>query len=199
MKQSNILVADDDVMPHDLNIFVFDDMPHDLCDRLIAFIEKNIDSFEYEQERIGLYNAHAFGRHLSLMVSANVPDAADLDRELFQMYNNYVRQIVEQCGVRLTVDSDSGYNLRKFVGGTDEHIDGLDYDQPNHAVRCLTAVTYLNDDFDGGELVFPVQGETVIAKKGRTVFFPPYWTHPHYARKVSAPRYTVNTWFYQSL
>ena len=60
----------------------------------------------------------------------------------------------------------------------------------------MSVIIALNDDYEGGELVFPNQDVVVKLKKGQAVAFPPYWTHPHYTNEPlnGTFRYTVNTW-----
>lgn len=48
----------------------------------------------------------------------------------------------------------------------------------------LSLVTYLNDDFKGGELFFRLQGITYVPKEGDTVIFPSNFMYPHQALPV---------------
>ena len=41
----------------------------------------------------------------------------------------------------------------------------------------LTAVTYLNDDFDGGEICFPEQKVCIKPSPGSTIIFPSDFKH----------------------
>ena len=58
----------------------------------------------------------------------------------------------------------------------------------------LTSITYLNDDFVGGETIFE-DGTIVKPKKGRTLFFDGmYYTHKVNLIK-KGNRYTVPVWY----
>lgn len=58
---------------------------------------------------------------------------------------------------------------------------------------CHFAVlVYLNDDFEGGELVFPLQNSTIKPKKGTVVIFPTSYLYPHAVLPVfEGERYMV--------
>ena len=93
--------------------------------------------------------------------------------------------------------------LRKIYGPTNYHVDNvIDRDDketvPINRLRCLSVVLALNSEYDGGEFCFPQQKKTIKLKAGQVVLFPPYWTHPHYTKKLKNGtfRYTLTTWFY---
>lgn len=69
-----------------------------------------------------------------------------------------------------------------------------------HAVlefRRLSMVFYLNDDYEGGELVFPRQKLTLKPRAGSLVLFPPSWDYPHASLDVkSGVKYCVVSWFF---
>ena len=62
----------------------------------------------------------------------------------------------------------------------------------------LTSITYLNDDFVGGETVFK-DGIVIKPKKGRTLFF----NGQHYTHKVNlikkGNRYTIPVWYKKTI
>lgn len=93
--------------------------------------------------------------------------------------------------------------LRKIYGPTNYHVDNvIDRDDeetvPINRLRCLSVVLALNSEYDGGEFCFPQQNKTIKLKAGQAVLFPPYWTHPHYTKRIKNGtfRYTLTTWFY---
>jgi predicted 2-oxoglutarate/Fe(II)-dependent dioxygenase YbiX len=62
--------------------------------------------------------------------------------------------------------------------------------------RILSAVAFLNDDFEGGGLVFPRQKIEVKAKRGTLILFPSTFTHPHAALDVTkGVKYSAVTWW----
>jgi len=68
---------------------------------------------------------------------------------------------------------------------------------PNHTPqRDCTGLAYLNDDFTGGELVFPDRDVVIIPKPGLLVGFPGNHELVHAVSKVrSGKRYCLPTWF----
>ena len=48
--------------------------------------------------------------------------------------------------------------------------------------RIISSITYLNDDFEGGETEF--EDQLIKPESGKTVIFPSYFTHPHTGRPV---------------
>jgi hypothetical protein len=68
---------------------------------------------------------------------------------------------------------------------------------PNHTPqRDYTALVYLNDNFTGGELVFPDRGVVIIPKPGLFVGFPSNHEFVHSVPNVlSGRRYSVPVWF----
>jgi hypothetical protein len=62
--------------------------------------------------------------------------------------------------------------------------------------RILVFSTFLNDVKEGGETEFLNQKIKVKAEQGKTIIFPPFWTHSH--RGVIAPKetkYIITGWY----
>jgi hypothetical protein len=68
---------------------------------------------------------------------------------------------------------------------------------PNHTPqRDYTGLAYLNDDFTGGELVFPDRDVVITPKPGLFVAFPSNHKFVHAVPKVvSGKRYSLPVWF----
>ena len=68
---------------------------------------------------------------------------------------------------------------------------------PNHTPqRDYTALVYLNDNFTGGELVFPDRDVVIIPKPGLFVGFPSNHEFVHAVPNVlSGKRYSLPVWF----
>ena len=89
-----------------------------------------------------------------------------------------------------------------FTG--DSHIPHADNERrergrwvPNHTPqRHYTGLVYLNDDFTGGELVFPGRDLVITPKPGLLVGFPSNHKFVHAVPKVlSGKRYSLPIWF----
>jgi len=50
-------------------------------------------------------------------------------------------------------------------------------------------MVYLNDNFDGGETVFPIFQDVIKPKKGSLLIFPPLWTYLHRGNPPLKPGY----------
>lgn len=61
--------------------------------------------------------------------------------------------------------------------------------------RDFTIIFYLNDNYTGGELVFPNQGVTISPKAGSVVIFPSDHRYPHEVVPVKeGVRYALVSW-----
>lgn len=62
--------------------------------------------------------------------------------------------------------------------------------------RCLSALLYLSESFEGGELVFDAQGLRIQPRKGLLVVFPSDHRHVHRVECVRAGRrHVLSIWF----
>lgn len=97
----------------------------------------------------------------------------------------------------LTLRSDLGYQVLRYGVGQEfrEHIDVF----PGASVygqRQLTALLYLNDDFEGGELTLPQQNLEYNPRAGSLLLFPSGFCFPHSSRPVRrGTKYSCVTWF----
>lgn len=120
-----------------------------------------------------------------------------------------INSIMTDINSNIKLYSNSGYCLRKIYGKTRNHIDNISeifdsninfiYKNKHdeyRMVRTASIIFSLNDDYEGGEFVFPYHQLTIKLKKGSVIIFPPFWTHPHETNmlKNGTFRYTINTW-----
>ena len=92
----------------------------------------------------------------------------------------------------LELTSDEGYFVMRYTAGDfiEEHSD-LAYN-----TRTVSGVLFLNDEFTGGELVFPQQKIRVKPEPGMGIFFPSFWNYPHKVDRIlSGTRYSITTLF----
>jgi len=86
------------------------------------------------------------------------------------------------------------FRMKRFLCGTgsenDEQFkDHVDVQTHEGAKRFLILMVYLNDDFNGGETVFPILGDTIKPVKGRLLMFPPTWNYLHRGNPPIKPGY----------
>jgi len=143
-------------------------------------------------------------------------------KKIFDKKTKVMKNIMKDKKKHLCFDYNSGYILRKIFDNTNIHQDGLtSLIKPNKndnnsyndlinnepinndivIVRNVSAIFTLNDDYYGGEFIFPDFELTIKLKKGSVIMFPPYYTHLHGTNKLlnNTYRYTVNTWYGEKL
>ena len=86
------------------------------------------------------------------------------------------------------------FRMKRFLvgdGSSESEQFGNHVDVTSHAggKRVLILMVYLNDDFNGGETVFPIFNDSVKPKKGGILLFPPMWTYLHRGNPPLAPGY----------
>ena len=94
-----------------------------------------------------------------------------------------------------SIHKDSGYSILRYHVGHyyGEHSDSYTYDSEH--IRILSILLYLNDSYEGGEIVFPRQNVKLKPEPGSMVIFPSMGTHPHKALTVTkGTKYVVVSW-----
>ena len=93
------------------------------------------------------------------------------------------------------------FRVKSYEASSEDRYDlHIDVEDKEMAVRYLSFLFYLNDDFEGGETVFPEFDLEIKPKAGRVLMFPPIWTHPHYAKKVisGSDKFVMSTYLHYS-
>jgi predicted 2-oxoglutarate/Fe(II)-dependent dioxygenase YbiX len=174
------------------HIYVFNSILSDQqCELVREHIEKNACIKEHEEYNSS--NVKAF-----ICNNLFLDSSESLYKEIFDTFFERISsKLKSQYGI--IINTFEPLVLRKIYGDTSLHIDNI-YGNveskrytPPRKLSCIIAV---NDDYDGGELIFPCQDRTIKLKKGQMVLFPPYFTHPHYSEnlKNNTYRYTITTW-----
>ena len=86
------------------------------------------------------------------------------------------------------------YQLLKYQGETKDHYDAH-YDGGPDTGRWISAIVYLNDDYEGGELNF-IDHDFILKPRANTlVLFPSNYAYRHIAGEVtSGTKYAIVTW-----
>ena len=172
------------------NIFIFDNvLPENICKSIINEIENTplVD----EKEITPNTNAKC------KIMRKNIEDVKYYEY-IHKIFVNIGSMMIKKYGV--PISGCIKPNFRKIYGNTRIHVDGVEHKRQNFELkRSLSIILALNSDYDGGELVFPVQKRKIKLKMGQVIVFPPYWTHPHYTNdlKNDTFRYTLNTWYHE--
>jgi Rps23 Pro-64 3,4-dihydroxylase Tpa1-like proline 4-hydroxylase len=101
--------------------------------------------------------------------------------------NSYVR--------KFTVNEDlyhENYQLLKYRGGEEYK---AHYDGGTNMGRSISALCYLNSDYEGGEIEFVNFGVKIKPEPGMMILFPSNYAYTHIAHPViSGTKYALVTW-----
>jgi predicted 2-oxoglutarate/Fe(II)-dependent dioxygenase YbiX len=91
------------------------------------------------------------------------------------------------------------YGLLKYRGEHREHYDAH-FDGDTSTGRAISAVYYLNDNYDGGEIDFGHHGIKIKPEAGTLVLFPSNYAYSHIACEVTKGiKYAIVTWIHDRL
>ena len=168
------------------------------CKDIIKFI----DTHEKEHSILRDYsqkNRNTNSKEIALSRIMHLPKTKEIDDIIFKRVGEAIKKFIVQNipnGKQLMNNlEDSGYQLRKIIGPTLQHQDGVQVDILNKSTykyRVGTLIISLKDT--GDEIVFPHLDVTVPLKQGTILFFPPYWTHVHYSNWNEQEGYRIQTW-----
>lgn len=86
------------------------------------------------------------------------------------------------------------YQLLKYQGETKDHYDAH-YDGGPGTGRWISAIAYLNDDYEGGAINFVDHNFTLKPKAKSIVLFPSNYAYRHVAEEVTkGTKYAIVTW-----
>lgn len=87
------------------------------------------------------------------------------------------------------------YNLLRYQGGQ-EYL--AHYDGGGESRRVVSAILYLNDNYEGGEIEFPNFDIKIKPQAGMLILFPSNYAYTHIAHPVTeGTKYAIVTWLYE--
>ena len=179
-------------------------------DHLEAIVEiKNIVSPDFIDKIIPLTN-HKSKKNLKIgtgLVNTNIRNvkgySLNFETPTNLFYWNYIKQEIERLynyyKIKFPKMNSSKINqidlLKYNVGGKYE----IHIDQYTSASRHLSIIMNLNDNYEGGDLIFTDQKEKEIKRlklsKGSIVFFPSNFMYPHGIQPITkGTRYSIVSW-----
>ena len=180
------------------------------CDALLKVCKQ----YDFKRSRTkgptteGEVNPHRTSHELRITGEANLQW---IDRFIYTILNMGIKMYCDELNrsiygqelssekMRICITNDEGYSLLRYRPGEyyKIHLDqGVRKNEEQGGMRLISALLYLNDDFEGGETHFYHQDFRCVPKKGRMVFFPSSYTHPHQSCPVkNGTKYAVVTWF----
>ena len=85
-----------------------------------------------------------------------------------------------------------GYNMLKYKGGTEYK---AHYDGDTSSRRAVSAIIYLNNEYEGGHVEFTNFGIKIKPEPGMLMLFPSNYAYTHIAHPViSGTKYALVTW-----
>ena len=125
-------------------------------------------------------------------------------------YSNFADKIIELSLIckkivenKFSVNCiDKEINFLRYNDGARywPHVDGqyLDKNVAKRAgvSRDITCVTYLNDDYIGGDINFKFLKQSFSPKKGNLLIYPGNWNYMHEVMPVTGIRYAIVIWFH---
>jgi predicted 2-oxoglutarate/Fe(II)-dependent dioxygenase YbiX len=150
-------------------------------------------------ERAGTigHGAYQNARTNMLMQLSHVADLAN-NLALQNIHNQFNMLLLAAAiphGQRFGIEQGlwhEGYNLLKYRTGEEykSHYDGT-----SQTGRAVSAICYLNDDYEGGELEFPNFGIKIKPEAGMLMLFPSNYAYRHIAHPITkGTKYSLVTW-----
>lgn len=115
-----------------------------------------------------------------------------IDMMIFGLFSEAIQEYAAKFP-KMTITSDQGYHALKYEVGEEykAHVDAGPSEN-----RIVSGILYLNDDYEGGELVFPELGVTIKPKAGELVLFPSNYCYVHQSMPITkGTKHAVVTWF----
>jgi hypothetical protein len=161
----------------------------ELCTRIREQFDRD-DRKSYKHRR--RLRSYFDNRQGQMLFVSDLAEWKELDREIYEAITRIISSHFERYRY-FTEFTDEGYEVGCYLPpkeGCSEH-----FDAGNRSSRVASIVVYLNDVAKGGETVFPRQEIEIAPEEGMAIVFPPFYTHPHFARPPeSGPRYFLVTW-----
>ena len=169
-----------------------------LCKNIIQFFEKN----QANQIQGGTASGVDLSKKNSLDMEIK-PKELDLKshqflknyiKKLYECYSDYLEQwpFLKEAFPNLNIGA---FNIQKYNPGghfSKVHSERTDMSSLH---RIFAFMTYLNDDFKGGNTSFTHQGIDIKPVLGKTLIWPAEWTHAHKGNIVkSGTKYIVTGW-----
>jgi len=160
-------------------------------EKLIPFIKhkalKNLETTDGIDENI----RNVKGYHLNFKTPTNIFYWNVIKKEIERLYSFYKIKFPQMSSEKI-----NQIDLLKYIPGGKYEIHTDHY---TTATRHLSIIMNLNDDYEGGDLIFTDQKEKEIKRfklnKGSIVFFPSNFMYPHSIQPITkGTRYSIVAW-----
>ena len=170
--------------------------------------EKTINAIETEcsnpESPISWFRAETIGQGVNqdartnlnmcithLALNENVSLMQNIHNQFNMILLAATQTYVQNYGINETLVHEP-YNILKYKGGQEYK---CHYDGGGTTNRTLSALLYLNSDFEGGELEFPFFDIKITPEPGMLILFPSNFAYSHVAKPITAgTKYALVTW-----
>jgi hypothetical protein len=179
-----------DVLPKELNII----------DRIEEVITSDDNNYEYQEAMVGYsmkipeYRDCVDFKYKKTDFDHDTSEWGDKLRELADDTYSKQLQVVKDYTRRYHIGELRYWEATNYVKyGPGQHF--AEHHDHGYSYNCVVSlVAFPNDDYEGGELAFRLQGATFKAKAGDVVIFPSNFMYPHRAMPVkSGTKYSMVT------
>jgi predicted 2-oxoglutarate/Fe(II)-dependent dioxygenase YbiX len=121
---------------------------------------------------------------------ANNSVAQNIHNQMYLLLTASTEIYAEKHDIPMLVHES--YNMLRYSGGQEykAHADGF-----TESGRCVSAIIYLNNDYEGGEVEFVNFGIKIKPEPGMLLLFPSNYAYRHIAHPVtSGTKYALVTW-----
>lgn len=132
----------------------------------------------------------------------NLSDAGVKGNDTCRKIHNQIGAMLDECVGAYAQHFDTefyeheDYGMLKYEGSTGDHYDAH-YDGGPVTKRWISAIVYLNDDYEGGEVEFVDFGVKIKPTAGSLLIFPSNYAYRHIAHTVTrGTKYAIVTWLH---
>ena len=168
----------------------------------IELIEKECNSLDsgIRWTRAGTIGSGLNQKHRTNYLTLITANARDYDNKVCQAIHNQMYSLLTSTTIPYAQKHDieqlqhEEYSMLRYSGGQEykAHADGT-----TATGRAVSAILYLNDDYEGGEVEFVNFGVKIKPKPGMLLLFPSTYPYTHVAHPVtSGTKYAIVTWIH---
>lgn len=180
-------------------VFIWENAVPDWQEIIKGFEDKAADPnsglfFENAKTQNGDWAGRRRNKIMHFSAAAHMGDkfAIEMHNKVGLLISNYLTYYSKYF--ETTFNMLEGFSLLKYSGATNDHYDAH-YDGGPSNNRWISAIIYLNSDYEGGELEFPDHVTKIKPKNGTLVLFPSNYAYRHIAHDVTqGTKYAIVTW-----
>lgn len=121
----------------------------------------------------------------------NDPGLQNIHNQMYVLLTSALASYRQRYGIEEELWHEP-YNMLKYSGGQEYR---AHYDGNTSTHRCVSAIVYLNNDYEGGQVEFTNFGIKIKPEPGMFLLFPSNYAYTHIAHPVTdGTKYAIVTW-----